>query len=156
MSNDICVLMLPESSIEKCLNEKPYQVNFQSNILASSSTGKQKKGACRIHAGDIVCSMNSGSSSVQFVSPIGGKVLEINENIVRCPSLLYSAHHGRGYIAVVFPESEIPSIDGCTNYESLAKKLSLQRANFKLCIAFQQGTCTRGDSCKFIHEFMKT
>jgi CCCH-type zinc finger len=79
---------------------------------------------------------------------IGGKLIETNENLLSSPSLLWTQHQGTGYVAVLYPETELPNLAtveiGLTTTEAAS-------ANSKICFAWAKGSCARGDKCKFEH-----
>lgn len=155
MDNGICVLTIPE----RIVNEKLKFNKFELLILCNSAhvSGKQKKGAQNIHAGNVILSINIASTesipacSIDLVTPIGGKLLEVNDNLNLNPRLLIDESQGAGYVAILFPENEIPSIDGCTDFEALKEKMRFKSTMSRVCYAWQKGECNRGDSCKFSH-----
>lgn len=79
---------------------------------------------------------------------MGGQVLEINEQLERNPNLLLSDHEERGYITVIFPDTEIPDVHSVA--PSGDARVMSSAAAF-VCYAWTAGKCSRGDKCKFEH-----
>lgn len=147
MHNEICVLM-PKTP-RKCR-----RVEFHSSISTEEISGRQKKGAITIANGSVICSVfDENGSSVQLRTPVGGKLLEINDSLVQSPELLESHYNSSGFIAIIYPNTEIPSPDGCPDYESLKQKVieKIAASRDNKCHAFAAGNCSRGDACKFKH-----
>ena len=147
MYNEICVLMLSSSRV--CT-----KVVFHDNISTEEISGRQKKGAITIQKGSVICSITDASgTTVELKTPVGGKLLEINEAIVQNPALLESHYNSSGFIAIIYPNTEIPSLDGCPDYESLKQKVidKLAASRDNKCHAFIAGNCSRGEACKFKH-----
>jgi hypothetical protein len=139
--NDICVLVL-KSAIEGV--EK---VTFKVEVDSGSISGKRKKGAKILNAGCSVISLRmSDGSEKEFFAPIGGQLLETNGNLLSYPNLLFDQPCGTGFIAVIYPNTEFPSL---TNSESYNKK---SNAKNNICFDYAKGTCKRGNACKFKHE----
>lgn len=78
-------------------------------------------------------------------------MLELNNRLESQPELLKSDPHGTGYVAVVYPDTELPDFH---NFESWKLKERLKSENkFKdgMCFAWITGSCKRGSECKFTH-----
>eukprot|EP01034_Spumella_vulgaris_P024030 gene24030-30326_t len=62
-------------------------------------------------------------------------------------------HNGKGFIAVIYPNTEIPSLEGCPDYESMVERITSKHAKLNggaggggnKCFSFLKGTCARGD-----------
>ncbi len=148
MHNDICVLMCKKSMSVQSLN-------FPTSVHTENISGKQKKGAQNIKAGHIMCEVTLKDGLVcHLKTPVGGKLLEINEALLLNPSLLETHHSSSGFIAIIYPNTEIPSLvnGGCVDYHSLLARINSKHAGkSNACFAFSKGNCTRGDSCRFEH-----
>jgi hypothetical protein len=94
----------------------------------------------------------------RLVTPVGGQLLELNHNLTDNPTLLddddfeYS-----GYIAIILPNTEIPSpkeCGGCETYDELEERLTAKRARRNICFAWEKGECSRGGTCRFHHALL--
>ena len=64
------------------------------------------------------------------------------------PNLLNDQPCGTGFIAVIYPDTELPSL---TN--GLSKRIANdEEIRSNVCFAHRKGLCKRGDKCKFKHE----
>ncbi len=151
LHNNICVLMskTPLNALK---------VSFADNMCTENVSGKLKKGAQTIKAGCTICSVViDGGDVVQLKTLVGGKLLEMNEALLANPTLLNTHHNSTGFVAIVYPDTEIPTLDagGCSNWSSLVERIQAKRTKSKadrdVCFAFLKGNCTRGDTCKFGH-----
>jgi hypothetical protein len=139
--NDICVLVL-KSAIEGV-----QKVTFKVEVDSGSISGKRKKGAKILKAGCSVISLSmSDGSEREFFAPIGGQLLETNGNLLSHPNLLFDQPCGTGFIAIIYPNTEFPSL---TNLENYNKKSNTKN---NICFDYAKGTCNRGSVCKFKHE----
>jgi hypothetical protein len=106
MLNDICVLVAPNSS-----DKVPRSISYRSSIGTDKVSGKRKKGAFKSSPGCGICTVTYDDSySIELKTPIGGQVLELNENLLLNPNLLNENPVGEGYLAIIFPNSKLPSI----------------------------------------------
>lgn len=147
LQNDICVLIskLPIVDVKT--------VEFCASLSTDGVSGRQKKGALKLKAGAIICSISySDGRVVEFSTPVGGKLLELNELVCDQPALLSEKFDSEGYLAVIYPDGEIPSLDGYPDYKSLAESISQKHVEKGVCFDFQEGNCSRGDSCRFKHK----
>lgn len=141
--NDICMLVASEPVLATAVSY---------NVSTVSISGKKKKGANKVDAGHVLCIATLADGSTrELTTPVGGQVLEMNGRLASHPELLHMDPQGVGYIAVIFPDSELPDFH---NFESWKLKERLKREG-KLksgcCFAWIDGTCTRGAECKFTH-----
>ena len=145
-ANGICVLMFPRDKVDAILGSGsstlPPSVVFEPSLLRSTLeiSGKRKKGAAKIKVGSRVCTVTVGSVEVALLSPVPGQLLELNTALASGGALLVSQPQGTGFIGVVKPDSEIPSLDNGGVVRP------------KECWSFAQtGACSRGEACKFRH-----
>jgi hypothetical protein len=139
MRNELCVLVC----------SAPCRVDRLEYVIAADSeaiSGKRKKGAKYVAAGRVIARITRADGSVaELVTPVGGQLLETNDRLADCPALLWDQPAGTGYVAVVYPDTDVP---GLGDAPKAAKE---QHANPNVCFAFLRGKCARGDSCKFDH-----
>ena len=163
LHNEICVLMFTDDQRKRLSLHGLNNLNFKfdSKIDTSNISGKQKKGANNIKAGDIIARVINDCSTIDvdnqieihFKSPIGGKLLEFNERLFSLFPILDGNNHGRDYVAIIYPESEIPSIDGPRDWDALVKKIEYKSLSNNICYDYLKSKCERGDSCRFSHDF---
>lgn len=144
LANGLCVLTFPVDSLSRLDPKTSYSVVFDAATDAMEIKGKRKKGARKVKSGFQVCSLVSGTGApMALLSPVSGQLLEINKNVERDAALLLSQPQGVGYIAVIFPDGEIPSLENG----------GVVRPRNNVCHAFAaSGSCSRGDVCKFSHK----
>lgn len=147
MHNDICVLVI-KSNIGGVS-----AANFKIEVDADSISGKKKKGAKKVTAGSSVLLLTFSDGSVrEYITPVGGQLLETNLNLLSHPNLLLDQPCGTGYIAVIYPDTEIPSLTNGLRGKLSSDQPSIQDRKSKICFAFLKGMCSRGDDCKFKHD----
>jgi len=145
MANGICVL----TATSPWLEGNVVSVCFEKSLSTEAISGKKKKGARKIRPDTKLCTIVlvnqegqlESRREVQLFSPVGGQVLELNTLLVESPLLVATQALGRGFVAVVFPDEELPSLENGGVVKS--------KDNF--CFAFRRGSCVRGDACKFKH-----
>lgn len=150
LENDICVLIskVPISSAKN--------VDFSSRLSTDGVTGRMKKGALNLKAGSPICFVTlEDGSVVELVTPVGGKLLELNDKLVLEPALLESKPDSEGFFAVIYPDTEIPSLTGYSDYASLTESFAGKIIEKGVCFDFQQGTCNRGNGCRFKHKLVE-
>jgi hypothetical protein len=79
---------------------------------------------------------------------VGGKLIETNDYLLSSPSLLRTQPLANGYVAVLYPETQLPGL-GSGDLTLTAAEVS--GLNSKVCFAWLKGSCSRGDKCKFEH-----
>ena len=143
LNNDICVLVI-ESDIQAIVS-----ASFSVEADSDSISGKKKKGAKKIKANSPILTLNfTDGSTREYLTPVGGQLLETNLNLLLQPNLLLEQPCGAGFVAVIYPDTEIPSL---TNGLS-GKLISDLDKKSNICFSFVKGLCRRGDSCKFSHD----
>jgi hypothetical protein len=83
-------------------------VSYPEHISCNELSGKQKKNAYVIGQGNpaIILRMRD-ESEITLYSPVRGKVLEMNMNIIKDPSLLMCQHLTLGYTLILQPDTKI-------------------------------------------------
>ena len=153
MANGICVLTFPASAVSEHLSmhrvapAAACTMSYDAELHQSpvEISGKRKKGAKKVQVGSrILFLLGPGPVQIVLHSPVPGQLLEINKRLVDDGGgLLRSQPQGAGYVAVVYPGQEIPSLDNG----------GVIRGRNDNCFAFQDtGQCSRGAQCKFRHE----
>lgn len=108
-SNRICVITLAPShpllTSNKSITKCDFQVSTKIDRLDNKASGKLKRGAQVLQQVNsplfyVEC---SDGSLYKLCPGITGKLIEINDALVKDPNLLISDPYGKGYIAVVLP-----------------------------------------------------
>lgn len=186
LDNNICILALKDPVLD-CIKN----IQFSSSLDTDNVSGRMKKGAMRVQAGAILCTVwmmghsrdaddadvklldsntNSTSStsssteddnvrtgvrSLQLISPIGGKLLELNTSLLEPAhyQLLTSikSYNHEGYIGVLYPDTELPSLTGYRDSDSLLSSYRHPSRAPGVCYEFLSGVCKRGSLCRFKH-----
>ena len=143
LNNDICVLVLESGARD--VRSIEFIVKADGNLIS----GKKKKGAKKLKAGSPIVLLNFiDGTSREYYTPIGGQLLETNMSLTTQPNLLNDQPCGTGFIAVIYPDTELPSL---TN--GLSKRIANdEEIRSNVCFAHRKGLCKRGDKCKFKHE----
>jgi len=93
--------------------------------------------------------------SLQLISPIGGKLLELNTSLLEPAhyQLLTSikSYNHEGYIGVLYPDTELPSLTGYRDSDSLLSSYRHPSRAPGVCYEFLSGACKRGSLCRFKH-----
>jgi hypothetical protein len=115
--------------------------------------GKRKKGAPKVKSDSSICEIHYKDGSVSVLkTPVGGQLIELNENIITNTDILSSndAYNGGRYVAIVYPNTKLPGpLD--TDVEAWKRKQHEASMVPRICYSFLEGTCTRGDACRFQH-----
>lgn len=142
LDNNICVI-----AMQKGLDVK--QVTYPS-LSVDGVYGKQKKGAMRIQALQTICIVTTQDDrELELVSPISGRILEMNDRLQSTPSLLQSRPGAEGYLLLL--SSDVPKLldKAAGAITSLDELLDPKKQN--VCFAWSKGSCSRGDICKYEH-----
>lgn len=144
LHNDICLLFIKEE-----LNNV---ISIKFNINVEIMSGRRKKGARKIKADTIICDITTNNNEIlSYRTPVGGQLLEINENLQNKLDILGNINSGERYIAIIFPDTKIPSPgQSVEEWRAIQESLAI-RSN--LCYSWVQGKCLRGDKCKFLHSY---
>ncbi|MPZ51157.1 MAG: glycine cleavage system protein GcvH [Acidimicrobiia bacterium] len=60
-----------------------------------------------VGAGDTIAEVESTKSVAEVYSPVAGKVLTINENLMEQPELVNTDPYGEGWFAAITPDAEV-------------------------------------------------
>jgi hypothetical protein len=156
LDNNIALIVFP-FAISTCFIE---DIHFNNHISDVSVSGKFKKGAKAIDAGNEICSitvcssvgLNSGENRKSDVekrkiiikTPIAGKIVDFNEELKKNPNLLFTEPKGDGYLLVL--STEAPKF-----IEIFQGKPEAFSMDDKVCYSWLKGQCMKGGSCKFLH-----
>lgn len=143
--NDICVLFTKQS-----IHATSIQYDVQ---VESGMSGRRKKGARKIKADTVICQITTGDGDAGKIltlkTPVGGQLLEVNEGLQEKLELLQNIQSGERYVAVIFPDTKIPSPGQSVEEWKAVQASMASRSN--LCYSWIQGKCLRGDKCRFLH-----
>ena len=151
---EVCTLMFSVATLHatEASGSPAGNVNYPSNLTLPGAISDHNDEAA------IDLANEKEYTCLKFRTPVGGKVLEINDVISRDFSLLQSLtdFDQSGYVCVIYPNTEIPRADGPRNWEMLVDQVQHNLIMKNLCFAFVKGNCTKGDSCKFVHEALES
>lgn len=107
-SNRICIVTLapthPVIASRKTISKVNFQVADKTNRLQNTVQGKRKHGAQTLNPMSILCMLECEDGTTYTVrSCVFGKLIEINENLVENPQLLFDKPDSDGYVAIVLP-----------------------------------------------------
>jgi hypothetical protein len=155
MDNNLSILMLPFAvSNVVHIETKLDLFKFKPDIAkGKSKKQKMKKGVRLADAREVLAEVscfnaeNGASQVYHLVSPVQGRLLEFNHQILNDNSLLSSRPFSDGFIAVLL--SVVPDIIGrCgPSILSLESDVSISQ----LCFQWIRGNCAKGESCKYFH-----
>ncbi|CAF1108467.1 unnamed protein product [Adineta steineri] len=114
-SNRICVLMLSERHpvIEKSLKIDSIESLASVNL---SMSGKSKRGADYVQPNKLLYRIKcENNQNFTICASIKGRLVEVNDEIIKTPSLLQQKAQGEGYLAIFIPSLK----DGENNLNSL-------------------------------------
>lgn len=150
MLNDIVVLF-PSEGFDKGTVDKLEWPEFDKSI--GSMHGKRKKGAPKVKADSTICRVHKTNEEiVELKTPVGGQLIEINEGLSGNANLFEntSIFNGERYVAIIYPTTKIPGPQDTDIEKWKRRQFELSRKN-EICFDFQNGTCRRGSTCRFIH-----
>eukprot|EP00602_Paraphysomonas_sp_CaronLab_P004090 CAMPEP_0185023734 /NCGR_PEP_ID=MMETSP1103-20130426/6372_1 /TAXON_ID=36769 /ORGANISM="Paraphysomonas bandaiensis, Strain Caron Lab Isolate" /LENGTH=217 /DNA_ID=CAMNT_0027556465 /DNA_START=61 /DNA_END=711 /DNA_ORIENTATION=+ len=141
MKNGICVLFYGNPLVASCLKFP---------IGVETMSGRRKKGARKIKADTVVCEATLPDGNVlEMRTPVGGQLLEVNDLLIESSEKLGDMRSGERYIAVIYPDTEIPSANQSIGEWRAVQEAMMKRSN--ICYSWLRGNCHRGSSCKFEH-----
>jgi hypothetical protein len=113
-SNRVCILTLPESHpLLQANTYKIMQIEFIQNISANMK-GKRKHNANFLESMQPLCTVRSlkldetpqREQNFTIYSIVNGKLIEINERLLKDPEILQTKTQTLGYIAIIYPKIE--------------------------------------------------
>jgi hypothetical protein len=141
LRNDICVLFTKQ-------NISASSLVF--HVALEVMSGRRKKGARKIKADTVICEIIAADGQVMALkTPVGGQLLELNEGLASNLPILENIHSGERYVAVIFPDTKIPSPGQSVDEWKAVQASMASRSN--VCYSWIQGKCLRGDKCRFLH-----
>lgn len=140
--NDICVLF-PKNSM--CASSICFPIDLE------LMSGRKKKGARKIKADTVVCIITlTDGTTEELRTPVGGQLLEYNELLSTNLSLLQDVSNGERYVAIIFPDTALPSPNESIDEWKAVQEAMSEKSN--ACFNFiRHGSCKHGDKCKFFH-----
>lgn len=105
-SNRICLIGLAPKHIafKKGIDSVNYAIGTQNKVI-----GKSKKGAMNLQPSSSIAAIKcKDGSEYKIISCITGKLLQINEKLIKQPELL--SIDGDGYVAICLPKLENSNI----------------------------------------------
>lgn len=107
-SNRICIVTLapshPVVASKKTISTINFQIGDKTNRLNNVVQGKRKHGAQGLKPEAVLCEIECEDGCKYSVqSCVHGKLIEINENLVKNPQLLVEKPKSDGYIAIILP-----------------------------------------------------
>jgi hypothetical protein len=114
-SNHVCVLMLSE---QHPIIEKSLIINSIESLACvnQSMSGKSKRGADYVQPNKLLYRIKcEENQNFTICASIKGRLVELNDEILKTPKLLQEKPHGEGYLAIFIPSLK----DGENNIKSL-------------------------------------
>lgn len=102
-SNRVCVLMLSE---KHPILEKSLVINSIESLASinQSMSGKSKRGADYVQPNKLLYRIQcENDQNFTICASIKGRLVELNDTIIKTPSVLQQKPHGEGYLAVFIP-----------------------------------------------------
>ncbi|XP_072226049.1 protein Abitram [Leuresthes tenuis] len=108
-SNRICVITLAEThpilQNGRTIKSINYRISDGCSRLNNKVSGKSKRGGQFLTDFAPLCRITcSDETEYTIYSCIRGRLLEVNENILKTPNLLHEKPSTEGYIAVILPK----------------------------------------------------
>ena len=151
MINEIVVLV-PGQSFDTAQIEKVMWSEFDKSV--GDMHGKRKKGAPKVKSDAPICEVHFKNGIIwELKSPVGGQLIELNENLLTNHGILgrNGPYNGERYVAIIYPTTKLPGPQD-TDVEVWKQKQHEASLVPKICYSYLEGTCTRGESCRFQHD----
>jgi len=115
-SNRVCVLMLSERHPVIEQNLAIESIESLANVNQSMS-GKSKRGADYVQPNKLLYRIKcTNNQNFTICAGIKGRLVELNDEILKTPELIQQKPHGEGYLAIFIPSLK----DGENNLKFLA------------------------------------
>lgn len=112
-SNNLCILSLAPThplllgGSETNIKKIDFQVSESTDRLKNMMTGKGKRGAQIVQKGSTLCKVyDTDGNQFNILSPIPGKLVEINSKLVETPNIMYTHPKDIGFIAIILPQKQ--------------------------------------------------
>lgn len=129
-TNRVCMISLSEKhpvmKNKKLIRSINCNVDDKTNRLVNNTSGKGKRGAQKLTTNSILCYIEcEDNSSYPVYSCVKGKLLEINENLIKCPQLMVEKPVSEGFIALILPN--------LNEYLNLKSEMLTTKEYFNIC-----------------------
>jgi glycine cleavage system H lipoate-binding protein len=140
LDNNIALLVVPFPVIAD-------EITFADAYSDLVILGKGKRGSKFVEAGVTIAFVKRNSQSIPLITPIAGKVIEMNEKLLTSPHLLNEDYQGSGFVMIV--TTEAPKV--VENNALLMSVKAPVNMDDRICFAWAKGKCSFGKDCKFLH-----
>tara|TARA_B100000795_G_scaffold267382_1_gene252091 strand:+ start:1081 stop:1899 length:819 start_codon:yes stop_codon:yes gene_type:complete len=105
--NHLCIVGLAANhdalNAGAAITEIKYRTISNTNLLEMKMSGKKKHGSIKVKQETVLCDVVlENGVTYNIKAGIEGSLIEVNERIVKDPSLLLLDHRYRGYIGIIF------------------------------------------------------
>ncbi|CAG0914198.1 unnamed protein product [Notodromas monacha] len=106
-SNRVCVITLSRHHplvVERSpISKIDFRINHRTDRSLNKVSGKGKKGAQILEENSRLCTIHTETKAVELRAGIKGKLIEVNENLVKNPDLIVTHPEAEGFIAIAMP-----------------------------------------------------
>lgn len=111
-SNRICMLSVAPSHIvlqgDKHIEKVDFKVSDKLDRSLNKVSGKGKHGAQPLQANSNICTISCSDGQTYFIKCcMTGKLVEVNEMLLKNPQLLREPPHKGGYLAIILPNLKL-------------------------------------------------
>lgn len=145
MDNNACILLAPNPLDIRSVEFDPEKFQHR----GEKQKTKIKKGVRVVNVGDIVAELVTSDTHLVYhlVSPIQGRLLELNDQLTLNPRLLRTKPQLDGFVAVL--QSVLPEILGRCGSDILTMESDV--GIDRLCFQWIRGNCPLGETCRYVH-----